>query len=69
MRIQRQTARIGIGIALAAFLAGGLSACGRYGPPVRAEEYQAKQKEKRQEEAERRKKSPQETNEPPPEAP
>ena len=67
--MRRRAAEIGIGIVLAAWLAGGLAGCGKYGPPERAEEYQQKQKERRQEEAERRKKSPQETNEPIPDAP
>jgi hypothetical protein len=54
---------------LAAFGAGA-AACGRYGPPVRAEEYQKKDEEKARERAEREKRTtPQERNEPLPPSP
>ena len=65
----RRSAQVGIGIVLGALLAGGLTACGRYGPPVRAEEYREAQKQKKAEEAARKKKSPEETNEPLPASP
>jgi hypothetical protein len=55
---------------LLALVGGTLAAgCGRYGPPVRAEQYRAADKEQQKREAERRKGSPEEQNEPLPAAP
>jgi hypothetical protein len=57
-----------LGLLLLALCAGSV-ACGRYGPPVRAEEYREKEKEKREAEAARRRQSPESQNEPLPAAP
>ena len=55
---------------LLAALGAGAAACGRYGEPVRAEEYQKADEEKARIRAEHRKQtSPQERNEPIPAAP
>jgi hypothetical protein len=51
-------------------LGSGLLACGRYGPPIRAEEYRQAEEEEARAAAERRKQTtPQERNEPLPPAP
>ena len=55
---------------LLAALGAGAAACGRYGPPVRAEEYEKKDREAARVKAEKQKQtSPQERNEPMPSAP
>jgi hypothetical protein len=55
---------------LLAALGGAATACGRYGPPVRAEEYQKADEERARARAEREKQtSPQERNDPIPAAP
>jgi predicted small lipoprotein YifL len=56
-------------LALLAALGGSLAACGRYGPPVRAEEYRIKDEEKAKAAKQRGEQSPQERNEPIPAAP
>jgi hypothetical protein len=50
-------------------LALGASACGRYGPPVRAQEYRDAEKAREQARQEEKKKSDQETNAPMPPSP
>jgi hypothetical protein len=55
---------------LLAALGAGAAACGRYGSPVRAEEYQQKDRDAARARAEREKQtSPQERNDPMPAAP
>jgi hypothetical protein len=54
---------------LLAALCASAAACGRYGPPIRAEEYRERDKQEQAAEAERRRQSPQSTNEPLPAAP
>jgi hypothetical protein len=55
---------------LAALGAGAATGCGRYGPPVRAEEYEKKDREAARAKAEREKQTtPQERNEPLPPSP
>jgi hypothetical protein len=57
-------------VLLLAALGGAATACGRYGPPVRAEEYQKADEERARAEAERQKQTtPQERNDPIPAAP
>jgi hypothetical protein len=60
--VKRTTA---IGILLCVLASG----CGRYGPPVRAEEYRAAQKERDAAKAAQEKKSDEERNEPLPPSP
>ena len=59
----RTTALVGI---LLLFLG---AACGRYGPPIRAQEYRDAEKEKEAARLEEKKKSDQETNAPMPPSP
>jgi hypothetical protein len=55
---------------LLAALGSGVAACGRYGAPIRAEEYREQDKDKARAARERAEKtSPQERNDPLPEAP
>jgi hypothetical protein len=62
--VTRKTALIGT-----LLLALGAAACGRYGPPVRAEEYREADKQKEAARVEEEKKSDQERNEPLPASP
>ena len=67
---RRTGIRWGALLLLLASLGGGAAACGRYGPPVRAEEYQQAERDKARAKAEHdAKTSPQERNEPLPAAP
>jgi hypothetical protein len=59
-----------LALGLLAALGGGLAGCGRYGPPVRAEEYRERDEERARAAKQREETtSPQERNDPLPEAP
>jgi hypothetical protein len=59
-----------VAVALAALLALAAAACGRYGPPLRAEQYRAQEQAQREAEQKRlRETTPQERNDPLPASP
>ena len=61
---------VGVRVLLLASLGAGAAACGRYGSPVRAEEYEKADREAARAKAERQKQtSPQERNDPLPAPP
>jgi hypothetical protein len=67
--VRRMSSGAGRWLVLALVGATLAAGCGRYGPPLRAEQYRAGEKERQDRETERRKGSPEERNEPMPASP